>query len=111
MHRRTEGESPSIYDALKETISMANAKVKFNVGGATLPVPFKIRRLGHFGFNLNNLDAGIEFYTKMLGFRLVDEIDLSKGPGLGEKVKNSPDPRLVFTNYSRACTPLVLRPP
>ena len=27
---------------------MANAKVKFNVGGVTLPVPFKIRRLGTF---------------------------------------------------------------
>jgi len=34
-----ERESPSIYDALKETISMANANGKFNVGGVTLPVP------------------------------------------------------------------------
>jgi catechol 2,3-dioxygenase-like lactoylglutathione lyase family enzyme len=108
MHRRTECESRSLYDALKETISMANAQGKFNVGGVTLPVPFKIRRLGHFGFNLNNLDAGIEFYTKMLGFRLVDELDLSTVPGLGEKVKNSPDPRIVFTNYGGDHHALVL---
>jgi catechol 2,3-dioxygenase-like lactoylglutathione lyase family enzyme len=78
---------------------MANSSAKFNVGGVMLPVPFKIRRLGHFGFNLNNLNAGVEFYTRLLGFRMVDELDLSKLPGLGEKMKDSPDPRIVFTNF------------
>ncbi|HTW87669.1 MAG TPA: VOC family protein [Candidatus Binataceae bacterium] len=78
---------------------MANSSAKFNVGGVMLPVPFKIRRLGHFGFNLDNLNAGIDFYTRLLGFRVVDEIDLSKVPGIGEKMKNSPDPRIIFTNY------------
>lgn len=78
---------------------MANSSGKFNVGGVMLPVPFKIRRLGHFGFNLNNLNAGVEFYTKMLGFRMVDELDLSKIPFVAERMKNSPDPRIIFTNY------------
>ncbi len=78
---------------------MTQTSEKFNVGGVMLPVPFKIRRLGHFGFNLDNLGAGVEFYTRMLGFRIVDELDLSKIPGLGERMKDSPDPRIIFTNY------------
>jgi catechol 2,3-dioxygenase-like lactoylglutathione lyase family enzyme len=78
---------------------MADATEKFNVGGVSLPLPFKIRRLGHFGFNLNSIDQGIEFYSRLLGFRMVDEIDLRKIPGMEERTKNSPDPRIVFTNY------------
>jgi hypothetical protein len=29
---------------------------KFNVGGVWLNQPFKIHRLGHFGFNLANME-------------------------------------------------------
>ena len=49
----------------------------YNVGGVLLPRPFKIRRLGHVGFNLTKLTAGVEFYTQLLGFRLTDELDIS----------------------------------
>ena len=34
---------------------------KFNVGGVLLNQPFKIRRLGHFGFNLANMEDGRRF--------------------------------------------------
>jgi catechol 2,3-dioxygenase-like lactoylglutathione lyase family enzyme len=50
---------------------------KFNVGGVLLNQPFKIRRLGHFGFNLVNMDDGVHFYTDLLGFRVSDVIDYS----------------------------------
>ena len=46
----------------------ASEKTKYNVGGVLLDRPFKIRRLGHFGFNLVNIDDGIRFYTDLLRY-------------------------------------------
>ncbi|HZA52087.1 MAG TPA: VOC family protein, partial [Myxococcaceae bacterium] len=48
---------------------------RFDVGGTWLPRPFKIRRLGHFGFNVVNTDAAYPFYTRALGFRVSDVRD------------------------------------
>lgn len=52
-----------------------SVQAKFDVGGLLLDRPFKIRRLGHFGFNVG--DAVMEecrrFYVDLLGFRLSDE--------------------------------------
>jgi catechol 2,3-dioxygenase-like lactoylglutathione lyase family enzyme len=56
---------------------MSEAQDKFNVGGVLLNQPFKIRRLGHFGFNLVDMDRGIRFYRDLLGFRISDIIDHS----------------------------------
>ena len=42
--------------------------VKYNVGGITLDRPFKILRLGHFGFNATDLVASRRFYFDLLGF-------------------------------------------
>jgi len=39
----------------------------YDVGGVLYPRPFRIRRLGHFGFNLNRLDEGLAFYGGLLG--------------------------------------------
>ena len=36
---------------------MSGAQGKFDVGGVLLNQPFKIRRLGHFGFNLSDMEA------------------------------------------------------
>ena len=46
---------------------------KYNVGGILLDRPFKIRRLGHFGFNITDLQAAYHFYSDLLGFRVSDE--------------------------------------
>ena len=48
---------------------------KFNVGGVWLDRPFKIRRLGHFGFNVGDVDACARFYTDLMGFSISDPID------------------------------------
>lgn len=45
---------------------------KHNVGGILLDRPFKIRRLGHFGFNVENIEACRRFYSDLLGFRVSD---------------------------------------
>ena len=50
---------------------------KFNVGGVLLDRPFKIRRLGHFGFNVVNFDACLKFYSELLGFAVSDALDFS----------------------------------
>ena len=46
---------------------------KFNVGGVLLDQPFKIRRLGHFGFNVEDVAACRHFYSDLLGYRISDE--------------------------------------
>src|SRR5713101_5014428 len=59
---------------------MASNGTRFNVGGVLLPRPFKIRRLGHFGFNAVQMDAGRDFYTALLGFKPSDTLDFGKMP-------------------------------
>jgi catechol 2,3-dioxygenase-like lactoylglutathione lyase family enzyme len=59
---------------------MASNGTRFSVGGVLLPRPFKIRRLGHFGFNVARMDAGRDFYTTMLGFKPSDTLDFGKMP-------------------------------
>ncbi|HWP59098.1 MAG TPA: VOC family protein [Candidatus Acidoferrales bacterium] len=45
---------------------------KYDVGGVLLDRPFKIRRLGHFGFNVSDLEAGRRFYFDLLGFFITE---------------------------------------
>jgi catechol 2,3-dioxygenase-like lactoylglutathione lyase family enzyme len=85
---------------------MAHEQTRYSVGGVLMDRPFKIRRLGHFGFNLNNLEKGLEFYNRLLGFRITDIIDLSRTPrGASPEVK---DARLIFTSYGTDHHALVL---
>jgi catechol 2,3-dioxygenase-like lactoylglutathione lyase family enzyme len=51
---------------------------RYDVGGVLLERPFRIRRLGHFGFNVVNMDAAYPFYTDLLGFRVSDVRDDGK---------------------------------
>ncbi len=51
---------------------------KYNVGGILLDRPFKIRRLGHFGYNEYKIEEGLHFYRDLLGFRVTDTIDFAK---------------------------------
>jgi catechol 2,3-dioxygenase-like lactoylglutathione lyase family enzyme len=71
----------------------------YNVGGVIYPQPFKIRRLGHFGFNLTDLDAGVDFYNRLFGFRLTDEIEVdffAFAKGMAERMK---DRRIFFLTH------------
>ena len=56
--------------------------------------PFKIRRLGHFGFNLPSLDAGLDFYGRKLGFLVTDEVKLREMDP--ELFANVEDDRIIF---------------
>jgi catechol 2,3-dioxygenase-like lactoylglutathione lyase family enzyme len=81
---------------------------KFDVGGVLLEQPFKVRRLGHFGFNLVNMDEGARFYIDLLGFRVSDVIDYStraKTPGQLSGLGNTNG---YFTRYGTDHHALVL---
>ena len=54
---------------------------RYNVGGILLDRPFKIRRLGHFGFNIMKLEEARRFYVDLLGFIVSDKADFSRAPG------------------------------
>jgi catechol 2,3-dioxygenase-like lactoylglutathione lyase family enzyme len=45
----------------------------YDVGGVRLSRPFKIRRLGHFGYNCVDLDAMLDFYLDGLGLIISDQ--------------------------------------
>jgi len=51
---------------------------KYNVGGVLLDRPFKIRRLGHFGYNEYKFDEALHFYRDLLGFRVTDTLDFAR---------------------------------
>ena len=83
---------------------------KFNVGGVLLNQPFKIRRLGHFGFNLVNMEDGVRFYTDLLGFRISDVMDYSRRAKDPAQVAGLGDPNGYFTRYGTDHHAMVLFP-
>ena len=89
---------------------MSGAQDKFNVGGVLLDQPFKIRRLGHFGFNLGNMEAGVHFYVDLLGFRISDVMDYSRRARDPGQVAGLGDPNGYFTRYGTDHHAMVLFP-
>jgi catechol 2,3-dioxygenase-like lactoylglutathione lyase family enzyme len=69
----------------------------YDIGGVRYPRPFRIRRLGHFGFNLNRLDDGLNFYGRQLGFHLTDETSFGKLLGV---VSTLEDDRIFFMTHN-----------
>lgn len=49
----------------------------FNVGGVMMARPFRLRRLSHFGLNLEDVGRCLPFYTDLLGLIVSDEIELA----------------------------------
>ncbi len=89
---------------------MPTGNGKFDVGGILLDQPFKIRRLGHFGFNLANMEAGVPFYTDLLGFRISDIIDYSRRASNPASLVGLGDPNGYFARYGTDHHALVLFP-
>ena len=89
---------------------MATMGGKFNVGGVLLNQPFKIRRLGHFGYNLSNMERGVHFYIDLLGFRVSDVMDYSKRAKNSDQVAGLGDPNGYFTRYGNDHHAMVLFP-
>jgi catechol 2,3-dioxygenase-like lactoylglutathione lyase family enzyme len=81
-----------------KTMTTTATRSQFNVGGILLNQPFKIRRLGHFGFNVVDIDECRRFYTDLLGFRISDELDFSRRASPGQ-LEGLGDPKGYFTRY------------
>src|SRR5258708_38301207 len=79
---------------------MMKTEAQYDVEGVLLPRPFKIRRLGHFGVDLHDMEAGLRFYVHDLGFRITDALDLGRVPRLEKLVEGVNDPHLYFTSHS-----------
>jgi catechol 2,3-dioxygenase-like lactoylglutathione lyase family enzyme len=88
----------------------ASEKAKYSVGGVVLERPFKIRRLGHFGFNLTKMEEGIRFYTDLLGFRVSDVMDYSRRAKSPEQLAGLGDSHGYFTRYGGDHHAMVLFP-
>src|SRR5882672_5234600 len=78
---------------------MTTDHTRYNVEGILLARPFKIRRLGHFGIDLHDMEAGLRFYVQDLGFRITDVLDLVAIPGAAQLIAGVEDPRLYFTSH------------
>ncbi len=70
-----------------------SARGKFDVGGVLLAQPFKIRRLGHFGFNGTSMDACRRFYVDLLGFRISE---LAAGGGFFGRYSSDHHAMVIF---------------
>ena len=88
---------------------MSSTNGRYNVGGIFLPRPFKVRRLGHFGFNVEKLPEGREFYGDLLGFTASDTLDFSRAPWY-PKDADLGDPRGYFMRYGTDHHAFVLFP-
>jgi catechol 2,3-dioxygenase-like lactoylglutathione lyase family enzyme len=77
---------------------MSSNGERYNVGGVLLPRPFKVRRLGHFGFNAVKMAEGREFYAALLGFKPSDVLDFGAMPWAPKGVDLG-DTRGYFMRY------------
>ena len=83
----------------------------FDVGGIRLDRPFKIRRLGHFGFNSRNMNAAMHFYRDLLGFQVTDTLDfgprkrktprISRASAIPRVTSCVMEPTITLSSFSR----------
>lgn len=71
----------------------------YDVGGVLLERPFKIRRLGHFGFSAKNLAACLEFYNQEIGFKVTDPMNFAANPAVADKLKGIEDTHQYFMRH------------
>jgi catechol 2,3-dioxygenase-like lactoylglutathione lyase family enzyme len=74
----------------------ATMQQTYDVGGVMLKQPFKIRRLGHFGFNVANMEKAVHFYRDLLGFRVSDILDFKQLPHMRDALQHVEDGRGYF---------------
>lgn len=58
-------------------MALAAQRQAYDVGGVRLARPFKVRRLGHTGFNCLKMEECVRFYSEDVGFRISDRLDFT----------------------------------
>lgn len=79
------------------------------VDGLRLPRPFQVRRLGHFGINVASVERAMDFYGRLLGLEIADELDF--GPRVPAELKAQVGPTVgYFTRHGTDHHSFVLFP-
>jgi catechol 2,3-dioxygenase-like lactoylglutathione lyase family enzyme len=81
--------------------SVGDGTERHVVGGVLLSRPFKIRRVGHFGYNCLDIDRMLEFYVDGLGLIISDQSERMPSRLPAEEQANlSPNEKLLhFTRF------------
>ena len=70
-------------------------KERFVVGGVSCARPFKIRRLGHIGVYVTDMEAALRFWRDLLGFEISDPLDV--GPRIQDPaVRDRLDSTVIY---------------
>lgn len=85
-------------------------KERFDVGGFMLERPFKIRRLGHFGFYAMEMQRSMHFYNELLGFQITDQLDFAHRAKDPKQLEGLGDSRAYFMRYGTDHHAFVLFP-
>jgi catechol 2,3-dioxygenase-like lactoylglutathione lyase family enzyme len=80
-------------------MALAAERAQYDVGGVRLARPFKVRRLGHTGFNCIKMEEAVRFYTEDLGFRNSDRLDFSKRAENPKDLEGMGDPGGYFMRH------------
>ena len=62
----------------------------YDVGGILLKRPFRVVRLGHFGFNVRNQETALSFYSDLLGLPVTDTRDFGGRAASGNAMGQDP---------------------
>lgn len=71
----------------------------FDVGGVRQERPFRLRRLGHFGFNVLDVNGCHTFYRDLLGFATSDTLGLAAARGLTPDDVGEENMTVYFMRY------------
>ncbi|MDT4938362.1 MAG: hypothetical protein QOG80_2033 [Pseudonocardiales bacterium] len=84
-----------------QSAPIAHSMGGYDVGGVRLQRPFKIRRLGHFGYNCTDIDRMLEFYVDGLGLIISDQsATMPARLPEGDRANLTPNERLLhFTRF------------
>lgn len=80
-------------------MALAAHQRAYDVGGVLLARPFKVRRLGHTGFNCLKMEDCVRFYSEELGFRISDRLDFSKRAENPKDLEGMGDPAGYFMRH------------
>ena len=83
---------------------------RFDVGGLTLERPFRLRRLGHFGFYGRDMEKSLSFYRDLLGFQVTDTLDFGPRARDPKDLDGLGDTRGYFMRYGTDHHAFVLFP-
>ncbi|MFM9970297.1 MAG: VOC family protein [Burkholderiales bacterium] len=76
------------------TIAQQTLAPSYNVGGIRLARPFRVQRLGHFGFNVCDQEIALKFYSDLLGLPVTDTVNFGKV--FNQKSATGQDPHGYF---------------